>query len=130
MNRKNKISGAVRAVVYAMIVSTTMACTLPNNGWAMLAPAQGAPAADGQAYDRAADMKMVQAALESKIVRERLKALGLTDKEIESRLSQLTDQQVHQVAKDINALKPGGFIGSVLGLVIMVLLIVFLVHHI
>lgn len=117
-------------MVYAMIVSTTMTCTLANNGWAMLAPAQGAAAAGGPAYDRAADLKTVRAALESKIVRERLKALGMTDKEIESRLSRLSDQHVHQVAKDINTLNPGGFISSILGLVIMVLLIVFLVHHI
>lgn len=130
MNRKKHSNGGARAMVYMMILSVTMACTLTNNGWAMLAPAQGAAAADVQGYDRAADMKTVQATLESKVVRERLKALGMTDKEIDSRLSQLTDQQVHQVAKDINTLRPGGFIESVLGLVIMVLLIVFLVHNI
>lgn len=130
MTKKNYIKSGVRATVYAMIVSTTMTCTLSTNGWAMLAPAQGAAAAAGPVYDRAADLKTVQAALESKIVRERLKALGMTDKEIESRLSRLSDQQVHQVAKDIDTLNPGGFIESVLGLAIMVLLIVFLVHHI
>ena len=121
-------SGA-RALIYSLIASTTMLCTLSPNGWAMLAPAQGAAATGGQAYDRAGDMKTVQTALESKIVRERLKALGMTDKEIESRLTRLSDQQVHQLAKDIDTLSPGGFVTELLVIVILVLVIVFLVHH-
>ena len=120
-------SGA-RALVYSLIASTTMLCTLSPNGWAMLAPAQGAAAAGGQAYDRAGDMKTVQTALESKIVRERLKALGMTDKEIESRLTRLSDQQVHQLAKDVNTLGPGGGIVGILIVVMLVLAVVYLIH--
>ncbi|MCX5786946.1 MAG: PA2779 family protein [Elusimicrobia bacterium] len=120
-------SGA-RALIYSLIASTTMLCTVSGNGWAMLAPAQGA-ATMGEAYGRAADMKTVQTALESKVVRERLKALGLTDKEIESRLTRLSDQQVHQLAKDVNTLSSGGFVEELLVIVILVLVIVFLVHH-
>ena len=121
-------SGA-RALIYSLIASTTMLCTVSGNGWAMLAPAQSAATTGGQAYDRAADMKTVQTTLESKVVRERLKALGLTDKEIESRLTRLSDQQVHQLAKDVNTLSSGGFVEELLVIVIQVLLIVFLVHH-
>ena len=118
-----------RALIYSLIASTTMLCTVSGNGWAMLAPAQSAASAEGQAYGRAADMKTVQTALESKMVRERLKTLGLTDKEIESRLTRLSDQQIHQLAKDVNTLSSGGFIEELLVLVILVLVIVFLVHH-
>ena len=120
-------SGA-RALIYSLIASTTMLCTLSPNGWAMLAPAQGAAATGGQAYDRAADMKTVQTALESKVVRERLKALGMTDKEIESRLTRLSDRQVHQLAKDVNTLGPGGGVIGVLIIVIVVLAILYLIH--
>jgi len=119
-------SGA-RALLYALIISTTMASTLSVNGWAMLAPAQGA--ADVQAYDRAADMKTVQTALESKILRGRLQALGMSDKDIESRLNRLSDRQIHQLAKDINTLSPGGDVGGLLVLVVLVLLIIFLAHR-
>ena len=94
----------------------------------MLAPAQSAPAAGGQAYDRAADMKAVQTALESKIVRERLKALGLNDKETDSRLSRLSDQQVHKLAKDVKTLNSGGGVTGLLELVVLVLLIFILLR--
>ena len=129
MTGKKHIKIGVKALICVLIVSTTMVCTLSNNGWAMLAPAQNAAATDGQTYDRAADLKTVQTALESKIVHGRLKALGMTDKEIESRLSRLSNQQVHQLAKDISALNPGGGIVGLLELVILVLLIIFLANR-
>lgn len=115
---------ATRALIYTLILTTTMVLTAPSNGWAMLAPAQGTTSA------RSADMKRVQTALESKVVRERLRALGLTDKEIESRLGKLSDQQVHKLAKDIDTLAAGGFIEAVLVLVVLVLLVVFLVRRV
>ena len=129
MTRKNKIKSGVRAMLGVLIVSTTMLCTLSNSGWAMLAPAQSGAAAAGPRYDRAADIKAVQTVLESKIVRERLKTLGMNDKEIESRLGRLSDQQVHQLAKDVNTLRPGGGIVTLLEIVVLVLLILFLVKH-
>ena len=113
------------AMVYTLILTVTMLCALPSNGRAMLAPAQPADSST-----RTADMKAIQTVLESKIVRERLKGLGLTDKEIESRLGNLSDQQVHKLAKDIDHLAPGGLIGELLVLIILVLLIVFLIHRI
>lgn len=125
MNGKSILTGGRRSVLAALILSTTMACTLSGNGWAMLAPAQSAPAAGGQGYDRTGDVKSVQTALESKIVRDRLQSLGLNDKEIESRLGKLSDRQVHQLAKDVQTLGPGG---SVLELVVLVLLIIILVR--
>lgn len=115
---------ATRALIFTLIVTTTMICA-PSEGWSMLAPAQGA-----SAEGRTADMKTVQSALESKVVRERLKALGLTDKEIELRLGKLSDRQLHKFAKDVDTLAAGGFIEAVLVVVVLVLLIVFLVHRI
>lgn len=112
----------------ALVFSTTSVCTMPATGWAMLAPAQTAPAASGPALDRALDLKAVQTALESKIVRERLKALGLNDKEIEARLGKLSDQQVHKLAKDIKTLSPGGGVVGLLELVVLVLLIIILLR--
>jgi hypothetical protein len=43
-----------------------------------------------------------------KMVRERLKAFGFTADEIEKKLSQLSDQQIHQVAVSLDELKVGG----------------------
>lgn len=128
MNRKNYLKSASRGILMALTLSTTMVCSMPTGGWAMLAPARGVPAQDGQSYDRAADMKAVQTALESKIVRERLKTLGLTDKEIESRLGRLSDQQLHKLSKDIKSVNPGGAVTGVLELIILVIIIVLLVR--
>ena len=114
---------AARPLIYALIVATTMICA-PSSGRAMLAPAQDAT------EGRSADMKTVQTALESKVVRERLKALGLSDKEIESRLGKLSDRQLHKFAKDVDTLSAGGFIEALLVCVVLVLLIVFLIHRI
>lgn len=116
---------AARTLIYTLIVTTTMVFTMPEKGWAMLAPSQEAGSSQ-----RSSDMTKIQTTLESKIVRERLKSLGLTDKEIESRLGELSDQEVHKLAKDIDALNSGGFIEAVLVLVILVLLILFLIKRV
>jgi hypothetical protein len=73
-------------------------------------------------------MKTVQTTLESRIVRERLKSFGMTDKEIDARVSRLSDQQVHQLARDVKTLSPGGGVAGLLELVILVLLIVILLR--
>ena len=122
------MKNGTRALLGALILSTTMVFTLSSQGWAMLAPAQGA--SDTSRSDRAADLKTVQTALESKVLRARLKALGLTDSEIDSRVSRLSDQQVHRLAKDINTLSAGGDLGGILLIVLLVVLIIYLIHRI
>lgn len=128
MNSGNYLKAATRGILLTLTLSTTMVCAMPAGGWAMLAPARTPAPQDGQTYDRAADMKAVQTALESKIVRERLKSLGLSDKEIEARLARLSDQQVHKLSKDIKAISPGGGVVGLLELVILVIIIVLLVR--
>lgn len=114
-----------KALCFALMLSVTAVCAMPSRGWALLAPAQGA-----STTDRASDMKTIQTALESKVLRERLKALGLSEKETEERLAKLSDQQIHRLAKDIDTASSGGLIGSVLIAVVLVLLILFLVKRI
>jgi hypothetical protein len=59
-------------------------------------------------FDRASDLDKIRKVLEMKMVRERLKAFGFTADEIEKKLSQLSDQQIHQVAVSLDELKVGG----------------------
>jgi len=75
--------------------------------------------------DRAADMEKVRQAIETKMVGERLGKLGLTQDEIQKRLHSLSDQQLHQLALQIDDLKVGK--SDVLGVVIALLLIAILV---
>lgn len=74
--------------------------------------------------DRGEDLARVQRVLESKMIAKRLEALGLTSEEIDSRLSGLTDGEVHSFAGQLESLYPGG---SGLGLLIAVLIIILLV---
>lgn len=118
-----------KTLIYVLIVSTTMLCTLPSTGRAMLAPASNPAERTGRTDGRAADLKAIQATLESKAVRERLQTLGLNAGEIDSRLSRLSDQQVHKLAKDIDTLGSGGDVGGILVIVLLVVLIVYLIHR-
>lgn len=87
----------------------------------ILAPAQ---------TDRTADLATLQRALEQKMVKERLANLGLTPDEVQSRLGQLSDQQLHNVAKQLDTLKIGGDsgIGIVIGILIIAILVVLLLQ--
>ncbi len=75
--------------------------------------------------ERAADLQKVQLFLEMKMVRERLKDFGYTSEEVQSRLSQLNDEQIHQLALKLDDLNVAGDSG--LGIVIALLIIVILV---
>lgn len=75
--------------------------------------------------DRAADLEKIQKVLEIKAISQRLTQFGLTNDEIQSRLSQLSDQQVHQTALQLDDLKVGQ--DDALGLIIALLVIAILV---
>ncbi len=74
--------------------------------------------------DRAEDIGKIQKVLEMKIVRERLTTLGFSHDEIETRLSRLTDQELHQLATQIDSLAVGG---DAAGVIIAVLVIIILI---
>jgi len=79
--------------------------------------------------DRKADIEKVQRFLEMKIVRDRLEKLGFTYEEINNRLSQLSDQQLHQVAQQIDELKVGSDgIGFVIGLLVITILVILILQ--
>src|SRR5438105_1442443 len=101
----------LRTLRHSMILGALLVGTLSPKGMAMLVPAT---------VDRASDAKTVQAAVESKAVRKRLRALGFSDQEIQSRLNRLSDKQIHQLAAKINALSPGGEHLGLLGVILVV----------
>lgn len=75
--------------------------------------------------DRNADMEKIQSVLELKVVKQRLHDLGFSDEEIRTRLSQLSDQQIHSLAMQIDQLRVGK--DSALGVIIALLIIAILV---
>ncbi|MBP1713233.1 MAG: hypothetical protein H6Q42_1436 [Deltaproteobacteria bacterium] len=89
--------------------------------YAGFAPSEGFALTSGE---RASNLDKVQKFLEMKMVRERLKDLGFTPEEIQGKLNDLNDQQLHQLAMKMDDLKVGG---DGLGIVIAILVIIILV---
>jgi hypothetical protein len=112
-----------RSFIALVAAATTLAATLPPPAAALLAPTEVVTTQDsGQ---RQTDLRKVQTLLESKVVRQRLVAMGLNESEIDARLTQLSDTQLHQVASRIDTLHPAGDAG--LGIVVTLLVIGILV---
>jgi hypothetical protein len=80
--------------------------------------------------DRGSDLGKIQNAIETKMIGERLKQIGLTPDEIQKKLGQLGDQQIHQLALQLDELKVGGDAGwTVLGIIIVLAAIAVLVIY-
>jgi len=75
--------------------------------------------------ERSADLQKIRQTLEMKAVGERLTQLGLASEEVQQRLSSLSDQQIHQIALQLDDLKIGQ--SDALGVIIALLVIVILV---
>lgn len=98
--------------------------------YAGFAPSEGFALTSGE---RASNLDKVQKFLEMKMVRERLKDLGFTPEEIQGKLNDLNDQQLHQLAMKMDDLKVGGdglgFVIAILVIIILVIIIVQLSGH-
>src|SRR4030042_6068366 len=74
--------------------------------------------------DRSADIGKIQKIIETKAVNERLIQLGFTQDEVQKRLVQLSDQQIHQIDLQLDDLKVGQ--DSALTIIIALLVIAIL----
>ena len=83
--------------------------------------------------DRTSDLGKIQKVLEMKMVRERLEKLGFAQDEIQSKLSSLSDQQMHNLALQIDEIKVGGdgagIVVAILVIVILFVLLLWLMDH-
>jgi hypothetical protein len=57
---------------------------------------------------RTGDLETIRAALEHKVVAQRLLDLGYTSEEVMTRLSEMTDAQMHGFAQRLDELRVGG----------------------
>ncbi len=80
--------------------------------------------------DRVADLQKIQKTLEMKMINQRLAEFGLTPDEIRTRMSQLSDQQVHQFALQLDQMKVAGDsgLGIIIGLLVIAILVVILAY--
>lgn len=83
---------------------------------------------DGQS-NRNHDIAQIQTVIETKMVKDRLEKLGFSSDEVRSRLDRLSDQQVHQLALQLDDIKIGGNgLGVVIALLVIAILVVLLIQ--
>lgn len=80
--------------------------------------------------DREGSLLQIRKVLEIKMVKERLESLGFTEQEIQSRLTEMSDDQLHDLALSLDEIQVGGDsgLGIVIGLLIIVILVVVLLQ--
>jgi len=88
------------------------------------APSEALQSASG----RSADLNRIQAVLENKLIAQRLRDLGFSPGDIATRLSLMSDEQIHHFAQRLDELKVGGDGGDVLVafLIIAALVVIFI----
>ena len=78
--------------------------------------------------EQSVDLQKVRKFLEMKMVGERLRELGLAPGEVQSRLDQLNDQQIHQLALRVDELAVAGDSGLGIIIAILVVILVYLLE--
>lgn len=73
------------------------------------------------------DLEKIQKFLEMKIVSQRLKDFGYSEKEIMDRLSNLDEQTLHKIALKIDEIKIAGDAGTALILALLIIALVVLI---
>jgi Family of unknown function (DUF6627) len=111
-------------IIWTLVVTTLGLAFIPPDARAAFLSSEAMGDIERLGPDRETSLKKIQTVLESKLVVQRLADFGLTEAEIRSRLSQLSDQQLHQVATRLDALQPGG---DALGVIVVLLVIAILV---
>lgn len=79
-------------------------------------------------YDRSADLAMVTARLEHKMVSQRLSDFGYSTDEIQARLGGLSNERLHALAGQLDQVEPGGILDALLFIAIVVLAVVGVMH--
>ena len=93
--------------------------SLPASGWAMFLPAQPGAAT------RPSDIAKIQTTLESEVIKQRLQDYGLSPEEAIAKLNSLSDEQVSQLASQMDSLQPGeGVVGAVIFLLLVALIVI------
>jgi hypothetical protein len=94
--------------------------------YAGFAPSEGLVLAPGE---RNTDLGRIQKFLEMKMVQERLKDLGFTPEEIQGKLKDLNDQQIHELAMKVDDMKVGGDgLGIIIALLVIAILVIVIIQ--
>jgi hypothetical protein len=116
---------AIRCLAWYLVVAMFVIGITPRV-YAGFSPSE---ALSTSPMERTSDMEKIRHVLEMKIISERLRELGFTPEEIQQRLNALSDDQVHQIALQVEELQVGGDgLGIVIGLLVIAILVVILIY--
>jgi len=96
MQRKPLYKFITLYLIIAVIILST-----PAQGWAMFIPSEG------EASIRHSDMAAIQKTLESSVIKQRLLDYGLSSEEALVKVNQLSQEQIHQIAANLESLQAG-----------------------
>lgn len=78
--------------------------------------------------ERQEKVETIQRALETKIVKEKLKSYGLNEKEVNEKLEELSDEQIHVLAQASEKLLAGGDgLSTIITLLVIVILVLVII---
>ena len=118
-----------RPLASYLIAALLAVSALAGPAEAMLMPTAQDTTHSAPIFDRAADLAKIQKTLEAKELQQRLLDYGLTTEEAAARIDKLSDEQVHQLAANLDSVQAGGdALGFVLGVVIIELLVVLIIY--
>lgn len=107
-----------------MAMAMLIISSVPREGSAGLITSQ--MAAEGS---RQSDIAKVQAALETKVISQRLSDLGLNPEEVKMKVASFSDSDLHQLASNVDQLQGGGDgLGVVIALLVIVLLVIVIIQ--
>lgn len=120
-----------KPLVIYLVFALLAISTISGPAEAMFLPAaRETGSAASPPFDRGADLKKIQATLESKTVRQKLMDYGLSPEDAMAKTDSLTNEQIHQLASNMDSVQAGGdgIVGTVAGLLIIALLVVLLIY--
>ena len=122
-----------RTVIIYLCMALLVIGAFPADSFAMYL-SSSSPASISVHSDSASreqNISNIQKVLETKVLQQRLKDLGLTAEQISSRISQLTDAQLHQISSKIDSMQTGGGddgLGVIIALLVIAILVVVLLQ--
>lgn len=120
MIRKFKFQAFFKQTAVVMVILMAILGMVPRVDAAFI----GSPGTSDHGF-KAGDVETVRQFLEMKAVKNRLEAMGYSSDEIQDRLSALSHEEIHQLARNINSLTVAGDgIGVVIGILVVILLII------
>lgn len=112
----------IRKIVTVYMIAALLCITMAQSALAGFSPSISTSTSQNI---RANDLMSIQTELEKDAVAQRLADLGFSSDEVNARLDKLSDEQLHQVAMDLDQLRTGGSaIGTLVGAALFVFLVI------